>query len=295
MNEARKLYEHYAQFAEKYDRNSRDPELITFWADRYCKAYDEGNEEEKMYYISALMCKFWDNVGRMYDTVKTANTHDYDDCASKLYECIQVACNYRAWQKPDAKTTAKACINQAISSRGAAEIMYNANRECSKVNCGGNYVSIDQTMGSDEDSDTLGDLIEDAYESPVALDSSLNAKGLIQSCIDSHKLVEAVVLDTILNYDCVKTVKEKEEYVDDLGETKTKMTEKSEFSRYKTVQSLNELNDVDERRFLGSYSVAGDALRAVMAQIKAVPNTKLYKYVDSATNMINMAHNSGRI
>ena len=91
---------------EKYD--------ITELADNYCKALDEKDDYNINLYLSTLLLRFWYVIDKMYQRCKN-NGVEREDCFYRLYECINAACHYRAWQNPDKHTNAQACINQVLA------------------------------------------------------------------------------------------------------------------------------------------------------------------------------------
>lgn len=304
MNEFRRSLEIAASRAERYDRNSRAADDITFLANKYCEAYDAGDEDGKSTYISALMLKFWDNVGRMQETCRTANFGEYDDFGMQLFKCIQVACEMRAWQPTSSyyksPTTAKACINQVIASRGAPEIMYEANRDISKIHAAGNLAYLDSPLdGTDAESGTFGDTIESLDDSVEATNMKLGMKMLVESYVKRNKVVEAIVLDTILSSDCVRQTSKKESYVgyDDEGNEveKTYTKYSSEFWDYQAVKALKGLPAGYVSSFSRKYGANEAVIQAAYNAIGSASSTKLYKYLNGTKELLRTERAAGRI
>lgn len=295
MNQYRKSLEMLANLAEGYDRNSRDPKQIEILANKYVEACDNGDETAKSVYISALTLKFWDNVGRMQEICKTANFGNEDDFASHLYYCIQTACDYRKWLDPEAKTTAKACINQAIATRGAPEIMYYANRDSAKVNCGGNYVSFDAPYGDDEDSLSYEETTEDESSSGESVSSYIRAKMMVESCIKSNKVVEAIILDNIAFGDSYREVKEKAKMINADGEEVKYDKYHREFWEYGLVRDLESLDSSYADQFKSRYDVNPAIFDAAFSKIKSVDSTKLHKFVKNTLKMEQESYSGVRI
>lgn len=300
MNEYRRSLEIAASRAERYDRNTRNADDITFLADKYCEACDHGDEESKSTYISALMLKFWDNVGRMQEACKTANFGEYDDFAMQLFKCIQAACEYRAWQKPGANTTAKACINQLIASRGTPEIMYEANRDISKIHSAGNLAYLDSPLdASDDEAATFGDTIESSEDSVKTVNENLNVSMLVESYVKRNKIVEAIVLDTMLSSDCIRTTPKKATYMgfDEEGNEveKSYTAYTSEFWDYQAVKALKELDSGYASAFSSRYGANEAVTQAAIDAIGKANSTKLYKYLNSTKELLKTDHSAGRI
>ena len=76
--------------------------------------------------MSALLLRYWYKNDPMYQKVKSCG-YDRNDVFNKIYECIEVACDYHAWQDPAKHTNAQACINQVLAGRGVPAMVYEAN------------------------------------------------------------------------------------------------------------------------------------------------------------------------
>lgn len=282
MNETRAQFEQYAKLAPEYVRDSRDADMITALAYKYCEAVDKDDEEAKNIYISALMLKFWDNVQRIYDAVK-ATGYDYDDCASQLYKCISTAMEYRAWQDPAKNTTAKACINQLIASRGAPEIIYASNLDNARANV--NAVSFDAKVNENVDSDdTYADITEDENESPTRLIGNLAAESMVQALINKKKLTEGIIADVIAFNDCEKEVKETKTDTDTDGKSYKYTVKHRQFWSYAAVKVLSSLDDDYLEYFTSRYHVKHAEAKAAFLMIKKANNQKLYKYLENSLN-----------
>jgi len=248
--------------------------LITECADGYIKATEDGDETKRSQYISALMLMFWGEIGKMADKCKAVSELEYDDFASKLYECINTACEYHAWK--DGKHTAEACIRATIGSRGAAAILYESNLDKNKANV--NNYSLDAAINDDEGHEvTKLDLLEDEDEN-IANKVEDPAIRVIQNFLDRNKPVEAIMLDTAAFGDCVKQNKETLKAIDPETEKEYKYVKvTNEFWTYKLIQTLSSLPADYFDYFKSRYDVNDAVLQAAIDKIKATPNTKLYK------------------
>lgn len=245
-------------------------------ANGYCKAVDENNDLDKNSYIAALILRFWYQQRRMYTKCKGVSVLDFDDYYERLFYCIQTACEYRAWQDPAAKTTAQACINQAISSRGAAEILYQTNREKGKANI--NTVKLDTPIPTDDSNKTTRlDTLEDTYNT----NTGDVAVSFIQSYIDRGQSLEAVILDVIAFNDTVKVETEQIQYQDiDTGEMCKAAQSEVSFWKHRAVQYLTNLPINYEKYFRGKYRIAEKELHTVIENIKKCNNQKISRYID---------------
>lgn len=282
MNNIQSALEAQAKRLYDYDRNKRDAKIIERWADEYCRCLDElkinPNDRDLIgsrdSYIAALMLKFWDSVGKLYSKTISVGCYEYEDFISILYDRINYACKYRAWQKPDSKVNAQACINQAIATE-VKNIFYRANLDKSKANSACNKVSMDTPIAGD-DKMTIGDSLGE-YDPQMESD----AQYLIQSLLNSNSVTEAMIADVVAHGDCENEKKESYSYTDEDGKVKRSIKIHSEFSRKKTARALNELSDEYVAYFVSKYAVKKEIAEACFKKIRNSDNQKLYKYIKS--------------
>lgn len=246
-------------------------------ANGYCKAVDENNDLDKDSYIAALILRFWYQQRRMYTKCKGVSILDFDDYYERLFYCIQTACEYRAWQDPATKTTAQACINQTISSRGAAEILYQTNRAKGKANI--NTVKLDVSISTDDSNKTTRlDTLEDTTYNTNTGDVAVS---FIQSYIDRGQSLEAVILDVIAFNDTVKVETEQIQYQDiDTGEMCKAAQSEVSFWKHRAVQYLTNLPINYEKYFRGKYKITEKELHIIIENIKKGNNQKISRYID---------------
>ena len=266
-----------AKMAEGYARSVRDPKLVTLWADRYCEAMDKGDEQGKDVYISALMLKSWDQTKKMYEKTKTAGMYSYEEYTSILYKCIMVACHYRAWQKPGSKTNAQACINQAIASRGVAEIMYDSNRDTKKANV--NALSMDAPIDDSDGRTTFAETIVDEGGGMRQTEEKLAIEGFVQHYINDNKIIEAIIFDTIAFDDCFRDVKSVKTVKTEEGRSFRYAVRNSEFKKTECKRCLSSLPEDYDKYFFSRYSVDKDALEASLKTLRASNDQKLSRFI----------------
>lgn len=248
-------------------------EIVTKCANGYIKATKEGDERLRSAYISALMLLFWGEIKKMADKCRTVATLDYEDYATKLFECINIACESQGWIKdPDLK--AEQCIRRVIATRGVEAAFYESNLNKNKVNA--NTCSLDTPLTDDEGHEvTRLDLVSDE----TSLVSDLSAKQFVQSYINSNKIIEAIILDTIAFDNCNKYTK-KTVVVKDENDNENKVNKvTTEFWAYKLVQLVSSLPDDYFKSFKTKYSINDLVLEAAINKIRASNNQKLYKYL----------------
>lgn len=245
--------------------------LINQISDMYCDATDKGDEIVRAKTISALMVLFWGEIGKMQDKCRAVADYEYDDFVQQLYLCINTAMQYRAWK--DGKHNAEQCIRAAISSRGAAAILYESNLDKNKANI--NKTELDRPVGDDDT--TILDTLADEDE---RIDSSTaNIEQSIQNIINKGDLIGAVVLDNIAFNDSTKEVKETKVGIDEEGNEYKYTTGHAEFHEYRLVQTLATLDEDYVKYFMNRYTIQEAAIQAAYNRIKSVNNSKLYSFV----------------
>ena len=105
---------------------------VNVLADGYCKAMDEGDEQNKNLFISALILRFWFVIKKLQDKSPGMGL-EITDFFNWLYEAIEYACKYRAWQDPTKKVNAQQAINQCIETIRVQKY-YDLNLQKNKVN-----------------------------------------------------------------------------------------------------------------------------------------------------------------
>lgn len=290
MTQLQKTLEAKACLLYDYDRNTRDPKVIERWANEYCKYSDlvkaDPNDEDavdnKEIYFSALLLKFWNSINMLYTKTRTVGGASYDDFISTVYERIEYACKYRAWQRPGTKVNAQACINQAISTE-VKNIYYRANLDKYKANSICHKVSIDDPLSESEDKDfTLADTFTDSTDMAYNFDNQF----IIQRLIDDNNVIEAIIADIVDTEDCNKNEKVSRNITDEDGTTKKVTFTRSSFSARSVIGFLNNLPATYDKYFSKKYKVKKEILDASLDKISTSNNNKLYKYIGSMQNKL---------
>ena len=212
----------------------------------------------------------------MYKSNSVVPSLEHEDFFEWLYEAIEYACKYRGWKDPTKNLNAQQCINKCIDTIKLQKY-YNLRLDKNKTI---NYcVSMDAPIGGDGDdtTKTLGDVLE-SYE--IVDDHSTDAvMSLVQNYLNSNKIIEAIIIDTIAFNDVQKHFKKVIKSTTTEGE-KLKYTEhSSEFWPYRLVQIISKLPSTYKNSFLRRYTVSEEKLTVALDTIDKVPNTKLYKYL----------------
>lgn len=261
---------------------------VNVLADGYCKAMDEGDEQNKNLFISALILRFWFVIKKLQDKSPGMGL-EITDFFNWLYEAIEYACKYRKWQDPANKVNAQQCINKCIETI-RLQHYYQANLKKNK--CGYNAVSLDAPYrySADDAEVSLLDSTEDEDETNrnKYFKEAIDTRTFIQRYINKNKLIDAIILDNIAFGDNSKEIKRTKKqintYIDEeTGEEKTEeekvTTYTTEFWEFKCVQNLSKLTSEYATYFLESYDVKPEALTAALQTIQKATNSKLYTYL----------------
>lgn len=261
---------------EGIDYSEKGRDVIQVMMDRYCIAKDTNDEEKKNMYIAGLMLRFWYVIAKLQSRSPIPGV-EYEDFMGWLYEAIEYACKYRAWQDPTKKVNAQQAINQCIETIRVQKY-YDLNLQKNKVNQ--MTFSLDAEFDDEGDNTLLDTIVDESADSEREFrESSAAAVSLIQSCINKKKIVEAIILDTIAFNDTQKVTKKVVKGVDADGNP-TKYTERSsEFWSFRCVQILSNLPVDYASYFKKHYRVLEPELEAALAAIRAANNQKLYRYL----------------
>lgn len=262
---------------EGVDYAEKGRDVIQLMLDRYCLAKDTNDEHRKDLYISGLMLRFWYVISKLQARSPIPGL-EYNDFMDWLYEAIEYACKYRAWQDPTKKVNAQQAINQCIETIRVQKY-YDLNLQKNKVNQ--MTFSLDAEFDDDGESTLLDTLVdEDAEAEREHQEGAEAAYALVQSCINKKKLIEAIILDTIAFNDVQKVHKKVVKGVDFEGNP-TKYTQtSSEFWPFRCVQILSNLPIDYASYFKQHYQVVEPELEAAISAIRAANNQKLYRYLD---------------
>jgi hypothetical protein len=271
-----KVWANRLKTEEGVDYTEKGKDVIQIMLDRYCLAKDMNDEPKKNMYIAGLMLRFWYVISKLQYRSPIPGL-EYDDFMGWLYEAIEYACKYRAWQDPTKKVNAQQAINQCIETIRVQKY-YDLNLQKNKVNQ--MTFSLDAEFDDEGESTLLDTLVDEDYEIEREYNESAEAAyALVQSCIDRKKIVEAIILDTIAFNDTQKVTKKVIKGVDFEGNP-TKYTQTtSEFWPFRCVQILSNLPVDYASYFKQHYQVLEPELEAALAAIRAANNQKLYRYL----------------
>ena len=272
---ARKLVKPYEQYS------------IDELADAYCDAVDNNDEALKNIYISALILRFWYTIDKMYKSNTVAPSLEYEDFFWWLYEAIEYACKYRGWRDPSKNLNAQQCINKCIDTIKLQKY-YDLRLDKRKVV--NHTCSLDAPLGGDGDDagKTIGDMLE--AEGECDDHSADDIVYLVQSYIDRNKIIEAILIDNIVNNDVQKHFKKTVKTTTADGETIRYTEHSSEFWPYRLIQIVSKLPDTYKSYFLEKYNISEEKLTAILDVIDRANNQKLYRYLDKTLAELRVSY-----
>ena len=260
-------YEQVKYLPYNYETANREDMLTN-----YTKFRGTGNPRAD-HYFSGLMLRFWylqSKAEFKYNITLNEDRLFYHDC---MVDAINLAADY--WNEEKGVKCDQA-INKCLSTILLRE-MYQRRLDKHKSNYKIN--SIDTPIAGDEDGMTIGDTLVDEGADPMS-NTTDGARCLIQYYINSNKIVEAIILDTIAHNDTFKhTSKVKKIELED--ETVKYTEHSSEFWAYKVVQLLGNLPAQYITHFLSQYEVDEKILLVGIEAIKQANNQKLYRYLEN--------------
>lgn len=290
-------------------------------ANGYCDAEEAGDQLLRSHYWSALMLRYWYKIFEWARTSQSCRL-PLEDFIHWLNDSLCDAFYYRSWRweyeavvrdgkfiewkldeqgnripnehywKVDPNAPDKS-INYFCSARRAKE--YQAlNKQKRKLNV--------MTYSLDAAVDDTGDYaLSDAgaYTEP---EHNLLISSIVHKFLEQDRLIEALIVDGIANYDSFKETKTShtqinvEEVIDeDTGlpkvdeegnvvtvETKEKVYDYSSvFDKRKLVKHLNNINQNFMRTyFVDEYEISVDLADEIYKKLKSMNNTKLYNYIE---------------
>lgn len=231
-----------------------------------CNLYiqHEHNEFERDGYFSAIMLKKWGYIGRHYVNSK-ASGFSIEQCYDMVCDAVLYILKMRKWLDPNNKLYGDKngpdkCLNRCIFSARQRDY-YLSNRDKRRINFG--KVSLDSIMESVGDhSDLLEDNSED-FSSDENLDSNISLKTLVSELFKKHKVLEALVIDNIINDDCFTTKSESREMVVEEGVEEYKVYHNN-FKLGKLVDNLYNYDIDILRTICYNYSVSEDVVVDVL-------------------------------
>jgi hypothetical protein len=120
--------------------------------------------------------------------------------------------------------------------------------------------------------------------------STDNAVMLVQSYINSNKIIEAILLDNIAFNDVQKHFKKTIRTKNASGETIRYVDHSSEFWPYKLIQIVSKLPSTYKTYFMSRYRISEEKLTTVLEVIERANNQKLYRYLRKTLEELRVSY-----
>lgn len=236
-------------------------------------------------YHSALMLRYWYKIFEWINTSASLNLEP-EEFVDWLVDSLYVAFYYRVWRweheavvkngkfiswKTDSNgnlipnkyyylkdpNSPDKIINRCCGSmRGRMYQYYNKYKRKSCV----------QTYSIENMIEDSGDSALDYLGCVSDMGTSSGVNSIIESFIHRNELLEALIVDEIVNNDPFKL-------------TKTEEGKVSKFNPRLLVKSLNNIDKASIRRFISQYNVSKDKGESLFDMLKKTPSSKLYKCI----------------
>ena len=242
--------------------------IVPNWKDldvnTLCNLYieHENNESERDGYFSAIMLKKWGYIGRHYTNSK-ASGFSIEQCYDMVCDAVLYILKMRKWLDPNNKlygdkSGPDKCLNRCIFSARQRDY-YLSNRDKRKINFGN--VSLDTIIENVGDHSEI--LEDEDFSSEEDLQQSIFSKSLVVQMFNKNKIIEALILDNILNDDCFVTkVKTEEMIIDD--EVEEYKTYQNNFKLGKLVNNLYNYDADIIREICYTYSIKEDVVLDIL-------------------------------
>lgn len=314
LNEIQQNFHKEASILGDYKNMSK-----TFLANGYCdaeeamwEAQENGNIKEAKFqnslrsgYLAALILRYWFKIFKWKVDSVSLRLEDADYVAW-LSKALWVAFYYKQWRyeykakvqfgkfieweldengdkipnkyyyKNDDNAVDK-IINQCCFSIRGREYQY-ANKD--KRRCNNQIYSLDASV--DENGDCA---LEYAGAYTVDKAYGTGCEEVIDLFIKKDKIIEAIIVDGIINWDTFKETRAKDSIIycdretgEEYEEEITKVS--SEFNPRKLVKYLNEIDQNFIKGFCDNHSIGEAKSLLVFDKLKKMSNSKLYKYIE---------------
>lgn len=188
------------------------PDWKTTDVNTLCNLYidNENDEALRSGYFAGIVLKKWGYIGKHYLSSKNSG-FTIDDCYTMVIDAVLYILKSRKWKDPNNKLYGDKdgpdkCLNRCIFSARQRDY-YLSNRDKRKINY--SKASLDNLM------EQVGDhmnTLADQEESITTTDNtvhSLDVKILVTKLFNTNKVIEALIIDNIVNDDCFIRQKDK--------------------------------------------------------------------------------------
>jgi len=265
LNEYRKYYEKEASNINGW-RTLNKNKLVNSFIE------NEHNKELANSYLSAIVCRYWGNIDKLYNSSKSSSV-TREDCYEWVVDAIMYALSKRKWLDPSNKlyndpNGPDKVINRCIASE--RKIFYqSSNYDCRKVNYA--TYSTDQIIEENENNVLLLSDKNDYADIDESVDE------LIISSFNQGKYFLAFMIDGIVNYDSFVTFKNKSGVIAD------------EFSSIKLLKHLSTLDIAYARSFSTRFKTNYVDTAKAVADCSSIPKDRIRKYIKSNLQVLKVA------
>lgn len=251
-------------------------------ANGYVDAEESGDEAGRGRYISALMLRYWYKI---FEWAKDVNLKlDLDDYASWLYEAIQLACQYKRWRNPSDKL-----YNDPNGPDKVFNTWFNTIRlrHYDIINTDKRRINY-YAYSMEESIEIHGDAADvlNTVDSSAKYD---DIKDIIQSYIDSGKILEAAVLNNIINGNVFdesrKTVK-----TDEFDSHRHRITYdvyQRVFNMDKLIASVKMMGKRDNAiEFEARYDISHDDMMAFQSAVKKSTKRSIRELIEAVMEQL---------
>ena len=228
---------------------------------------NEDNERLRDAYFSALMLRYWGNIGKYYTSSK-ASGFSIEDCYNWLIEALMYSLKQRKWRDPNSsmygdKNGPDKIINRCIFSR-RQYYYYLSNTSTRKANYCTLSVDNEETIEQDHNSY----LIDHSYlNNKLSLDISTISYSLYRD----NNWLESFLLSYLLLNDFSTYVKAKDEW---------------KLDKTSLIANIKNLSYDDFKYFVNNISenISEDKIKENYRELKEIKENKVRYVIDKALN-----------
>lgn len=248
---------------------------ITERMNNFCAAREAGDEVMENAWFSSVMLNYKPMIIKLYKQHHLALKLELIDFIDWFQGAIMQAAENKSWQDASKNCNAGTVITQIVNTRYLAAAYYESNLAINKANFA--TISLDATLDRDTE-DTRLDLLESNFENPA--DQYNNAVAIIQKLLNKNKIIEAIIVETIVFNDCMKVESKTVKETDEDGNIKKYKNISSSFWPYRVVQVLSNLPENYTDYFTNKFSVDKKKFEVGLQKIRTTPNPKLYEFLE---------------
>ena len=245
--------------------NSSVPNWKELDVNTLCNLYIENEKDEvkKNGYFSAIVLKKWGYIGKHYINSKSSG-FSIEQCYDMVLDAVMYILKMRKWLDPNNKlygdkNAPDKCLNRCIFSARQRDY-YLSNRDKRKYNYGN--VSLEYIVDNVVDhTDVLGDDFSYPNEDNNMF-INVTLKNIVQKMIKNNRVLEALIIDNIVNDDCY-TSKVETKKIDNGYEIQKFKNYNEEFKFGKLVNNLYNYDVGTIKRICSMYSISEEECKLI--------------------------------